>query len=437
MSKSFNIKGGNPLVGTITPVPNKNAVLPALAASLLTQEEVTLKNIPNTTDVMKMLEIMKKLGVKVNKEETNELKINSSELTSETIDFELGSLIRASILFVGPLLARLKKARFPVPGGCELGKRSINTHLDAFLKVGVEVDFENEYVVLTAPEKLLESYNVWFVESSVTATENLYLYAAGTNSSFNIIDAASEPHISQLLDTFIQMGANIKGKGSNNVTIVGTNNLNSFKFTPYPDHIDIAGIIAAAGLTKGKLTIKDANIYDVVEGIIQFYKKWGIDIKTKGNDILVDGSNKIYLDPQNSGFPLAGDDLPKVNPRPWPGFPVDALPPVITLACKNNGKVLIQNWMYESGLNFVTALNTLGANIFIADPQRVIVSGSITFKGGKVDSPHVIEATKAIFLAALADNAETTINNVEILQRRYPDIVNEYKRLGASIETID
>ncbi|OGC49033.1 hypothetical protein A2W32_04105, partial [candidate division WWE3 bacterium RBG_16_37_10] len=297
-------------------------------------------------------------------------------------------------------------------------------------------DLTDGYAVFTAPKKSNSNYNIWQFEASVTGTENLFLYAAGASSRFEVTDCACEPHVTQLLQLLQSMGAKVEGIGSNRVCITGTKKLKGTEFTPDPDFVDIGGLIVAAAITKGKLTLKGANIPRVVDGMLGWFRRFNIDITEKGSDLVIDGKNELIIDYKNSGFPMAGDNLPKLAPKPWPGFPVDALPPVVTLACKAKGDLLIKNWMYETGLDFIRELNSMGADIFMCDPERIIVHGPVTFKSRKVTAPDIIQACKAIFLASLADPVETTITGWEILKRRYPDVLEVYKKLGAEIQTL-
>ncbi len=433
MSAAIKISGGKELVGEVTPVPNKNAMLPALTACLLTDETVTYQNLQKSTDVLTTLQILRNLGAEVDDSDFSNIQINASRVKSFEVDYTNGNTLRSSILFAGPLLARFGRAKIPLPGGCVLGKRSISAHIDAFSKVGIQTEVHDNYAWFERVEPVQPEYELWMMEASVTATENLVMYAAGTNASFEVTEAAAEPHVTQLLQLLESFGARIDGFESNKISIHGNTMCCGASFTPDPDHIDIAGLIVAAAITKGRIVIKDSNIYRVSGGLVQFFKKFNIDIQSSGRDLVVDGSGDLMIDCVDSGFPLASEDLPKVSPRPWPGFPVDALPNVVTLACKTHGKTLVQNWMYETGLDFIRELNVLGANIFMSDPQRVIVNGPIRFKGGKVNAPSIIQATQAIFLAALADPADTTIVGWDILKRRYPNTLDVYRSLGAQI----
>ena len=437
MLEILKITGGVRLQGDVTPVPNKNAILAALPASLLTDETVTYHNIPSTTDVKKFLEILKLLGSDIDDSDYNNLKINCKNVNSYKVDSTLGNQIRASIMLAGPLLTRFGIAEIPTPGGCVLGKRSIMAHIDSFTKAGVKVEMVDGYARFTAPVNKKTRYDIWQFEASVTGTENLFLYAAGIDSEFCITDAASEPHVSQLLRVLQNMGAEIEGAGSNKVVINGSKNLKGFEFYPQPDFVDIGGLVVATAVTKGKVRILNANIDSVIGGMIQVFEKFNIEIVKDGRDLIVNGEKDLHIDNVNSGFAMADEDLPKLVPRPWPGFPIDVLPVMVTLASKTKGRLLIQNWMYETGLDFIRELNALGGNIFVADPQRIIVKGPVKFSGGTITSPGVIQACKALFIAALADNVETTIIGIDILKRRYPDIFDVYTKLGAKLEKIN
>lgn len=434
MSENYRIIGGKPLLGEVVPVPNKNSVVSALPACLLTSEDVIYENLPNTTDVQKMLVMIEKLGGVVKTEDGKTI-INTSKVKDYTVDEELGGKIRASIMFAGPLLARFGKAKIPVPGGCVLGKRSINAHIDGFMKVGVDAKFTDGWVEFTVSNKNKENF-VWMVEASVTATENLILYCAGINLSFEIVNAASEPHVRALSEMLSKMGAKFEGIGSNTLHIEGSENLKGTSFRSDPDFVDVASLIAAIGITKGKVTIKDAYQIMNIGGILQSFSKFGIEFMNESGDLIVDAQNGINIETALTTLPLSGDRLPKFTPQPWPGFPVDCLPPIVSMFCKLNGSILVNNWMYETGLDFSKELNEMGANIFVSDPNRIIVNGPVNFKGGEIRVPGIIQAAMAIFIAALADPVETVLVDAEILKRRYPDITDRFQKLGADVTEV-
>jgi UDP-N-acetylglucosamine 1-carboxyvinyltransferase len=436
MNGTFKINGGRPLRGIVTPVPNKNSIVTAIPAAILTDQTVTYKNVPKSTDVLLLLDIIKELGGQVDDTDFSSLKINCKNVERYRIPSDIGNKLRASILFVGPLLARFGKAEVPVPGGCVLGQRSISAHLDIFKKVGVKFEYKDGYVNFKSPDKVRETYFIWQSEASVTATENLLLYASAITSNFTLIDSACEPHVTDLITLLEDMGSLITGKTTNKLVINGTKKMSGAVFEPGPDHVDIAGYIVAAAITKGEIRIKNANIPEITGIYLNWFSKFGVKFRYADNDLIVNGKTCLKIDPKTSGFPMASEDLPKFVPRPWPGFPVDSLPPVVTLACKTKGRLLIQNWMYETGLDYIRELNKLGANIYMLEPQKVIVSGPIKFKGGEIVSPGIIQACMAIFLAALSDDVQTTIHGVDILKRRYPNIIDNYISLGADISVL-
>lgn len=434
MNGTIKVIGGKELRGEVVPIPNKNSIVSSLPAALLTDEKVAYKDVPETSDVEKILKILSLLGAEV-EEKGRDIEITCKNVNSYIVDPELAGEFRGSLMFAGPLLARFGKAQIPVPGGCLLGFRSISAHVDVFKKVGIKVEEKGESVLFTkgigGPAK------VWQYEASVTATENLAMYAAGVEDEIEIVDAAAEPHVSDVLRLLSDMGAVIEGKGTNHLKIKGKKILKGATFVAGPDFVDIAGYMAGVGMAGGEIRIKGGNIWEVVMGMVNWFRAFGIEVLEDGDDLVVSRKGSLEYQLDTLGIPLAAADLPKLSPRPWPGFPVDVIPVMAALACKTKGKLLLQNWMYESGFDFVRELNALGADIFMADPQRIIIHGPVRFRGGEVTPPPVIQATKAIFLASLADNVETTINRVDILKRRYPNIFETYRKLGAEITRVE
>ncbi len=433
---TIKIFGGNPLIGEVTPIPNKNAILSALPVAILTDKTITYHNVPDTTDVKILLQLLEKLGAEINREDYNNLTINCKSISSTKLDHDLGIRVRASIMFAGPLLARFGRAEIPMPGGCVLGKRSISAHIDVFSKVGIQTEFGDDYVTFTVPPKIQKEYQIWQSEASVTATENLAMYASGTDAKFTLVDAASEPHVTQLLELLNDMGANISGIGANLIKIEGSKSLKNAEYTPQPDFVDIAGLIVATAITDGKVRIKGANIFETVGGFVNWFRKFNIQIQEDGDDLVVSRKGKLKIDLKTSGFPMATSTMPKFSPRPWPGFPVDCLPPVVTLATKTEGQILIQNWMYETGLDFIRELNKMGANIMMCDPQKVIVTGPTKYRKSEIVTPAIIQACKSIFLGALCDPVEIVLHGTEVLKRRYPNVYEVYRSLGADIELL-
>ncbi|PIZ45826.1 hypothetical protein COY32_04720 [candidate division WWE3 bacterium CG_4_10_14_0_2_um_filter_41_14] len=435
MRETVTIVGGKKLTGEVYPIPNKNAIVAALPASILCKGTTVFHSVPDTSDVTKILLIIEKLGGVVENDGNGTVTINGESINSYKVDQKLGSAFRASLNFVGPLLARFGVAQVPQPGGCELGMRSIEAHTNAFSKLGVSIELINDYILFTAPKVKEKTYRVWQIEASVTATENIVMYAAGIASDVQIIDAACEPHVTDVVNLLKDMGADIQGVGSNQLHITGVEDMQGADFTPRPDFVDITGYMIAAAITDGEITIKGGNLPDVVDGIINWMVLFNVQVDRVGDDLLVkrgDGGLTIA----DVGFPQAAKNLPKFVPRPWPGFPVDCVPPMAVLASKSEGRLLLQNWMYESGLDFVRELNFLGADILMLDPQKIIVKGPVMFAGGDVTPPLVIQSMKAVFLAALCEPVETTIHGFDILKRRYPNIIEVYQKLGAQIQVV-
>ena len=434
MNGISRVIGGIPLIGEATPIPNKNSLMGALPLAMLTPEGVTYDRLPRTTDVECFLDLYLKLGATV-EAASGQTKVSTSSAASWEMDSEISMRFRGAFSLTGPLLARHGKAVASVPGGCKLGARSLSTHIHAFKAVGVEVEESEKRLLLSLPRGGYRGGRVWLLEASVTATLNLAMLAAGADGDTEIVGASCEPHVVDVLSALVDMGAKIDGIGTHHLRISGSTALSSTTFVASPDFVDIAGYCVAAAVTAGKIRIKGANIPAIVDGILGWLELLGAVVEREGADLIASGPKNLAM--KSEVLPLAGRDLPKLAARPWPGFPVDVLPVVVTLATKSRGSILIQNWMYETGFDFIRELNYLGADIFMADPQKIIVmEPAVSYTGGEVAAPGVIQGTKAIFLAALADDVETVIHGTEILRRRYPDIMETYRSLGAGIEQV-
>lgn len=432
MNGTFRIRGGKSLRGTVRPILNKNSLLGALPAAVLAGGGAQYHDLPATTDVEYFLDIYRSLGAEISKSDDGVTRIDCGKVRSWKVDRDIGKRLRGAFMLVGPLLARFGSAEVPLPGGCKLGSRSVSVHVNAFRTLGVTVEEKDGALRFTAPRRSQPTAAVWLLEASVTATLNVAMYAAGRDGEVEIIDASCEPHVVDVLRFLVDLGAQIRGIGTNHLSIKGRSELGTADFTASPDHVDIAGYCVAAGVTGGTIRIADANLPRITTGIFNWMRLFGLEIETEGSDIVVSGRKPLRIAKEE--FPLAGKDLPKFSVRPWPGFPVDILPVMVTLACKAHGSVLFQNWMYESGFDFVRELNYLGAEIYISDPQKIMVMEPVVhFSGGEIAAPGIIQGTKAIFLAALSDDVETILHGTNILRRRYPDIYRNYSDLGAEI----
>lgn len=425
---SYRIKGGTPLTGEIAPITNKNSILKLIPASLLTAEPVTIHNVPKTSDVRILLQIIRAIGGTVHYfNEGTSIKITNKNIQTPMIPSELSQRIRASLLFLGPLLARYGEAGIAETGGCKLGNRPIDTHFVNFKKMGAELNYFNGGYTLK--QKQLQDTFIWQEEQSVTATENAILAAVLGKRTTVIYNAACEPHTQDLCHMLTSMGAVIEGIGSNQLTIQGVEALHGTEHTPIVEHLDVGTYIAAAAITNGEITIKNA-IPEHMTQILTMYERVGVHVEIRDSDIFVPQGQTLEIQPDMRG------NLQKIDAQPWPGFPVDLLPIAIVLATQAEGSMLLHNKLYESGLGFVDQLIKMKAQLMVADPHRVVTLGKSNLKGCRVQSPDIIQAGVALFLAALVADDTTTLTHADSITRRYPDIAESYRSLGANIEEV-
>ncbi len=423
----FIIEGGHPVSGTITPKGNKNAALPAIAATLLTDEKVILRNVPRIGDVLTMLQILKELGsdVKWIGEET--LEIDNSGIESTDLDPELCYKIRASLLFAGPMLARFGEVNMPPPGGDVIGRRRVDTHLLAFRKLGAEISLD-KFIHLKA--KKLEGTTILLDEASVTGTENAVMAASLAKGKTTIFNAASEPHVQDLCKMLNSMGAQIDGIGSNRLTITGVGELHGTDFTISNDHIEIGSFIGLGAVTRGELRIAHVN-KEYLKAIDWIFRvRLGVEMWFEGDTIVVaDEQNlRIKSDAYNS--------VPKIEDAPWPGFPADLTSIALAVATQAEGTILIHEKLFESRLFFVDKLISMGARIVLCDPHRAVVVGPAPLHGGTMESPD-IRAGMALLLASLSARGKSVIGNVGQIDRGYERIDERLRALGARIQRIE
>jgi UDP-N-acetylglucosamine 1-carboxyvinyltransferase len=426
--QKFVIEGGVPLSGTIVPAGNKNGALPILAACLLTDDEVILRNVPRIRDVEAMTLLLEQLGARVQWLGPGEISIDSSTVDSWEVDQELAERIRASFLLAGPLLARFGRAQMPPPGGDVIGRRRLDPHLDAFRTLGARVDEERGHIRLEAPLGL-KPCDFLMDEPSVMATENALMAAALTRGPTVIRNAASEPHVQDLARMLVAMGAQIDGIGSNVMTVHGVGSLRGCTHWIAPDHIEIGSFMALAGVTGGELTVKD-TVPEDLRMIRLVFDRLGLRTEQRGADIIVPGHQRLVI--RND----AGEYIPKVQDGPWPAFPADLTSVATALATQAEGSVMIHEWMFENRLFFVDKLVLMGASITICDPHRAMVVGPRRLTGQRVDSPD-IRAGMAMLIAALAAEGVTEIGNVRHIDRGYERIDERLRDLGARIERED
>jgi UDP-N-acetylglucosamine 1-carboxyvinyltransferase len=424
--EKFVIEGGVPLSGTLTPAGNKNGALPILASSLLTEEEVIVRNVPRIRDVEAMLEILLAIGVEVSWRGPNEVALCAASVHSVEVAPELAELIRASFLLAGPLLARFHRAVMPPPGGDVIGRRRLDPHLDAFRAMGAGVDCGRD-IVLSAPLGLRPT-DVFMDEPSVMATENALMASALTPGTTMIGNAACEPHVQDLARMLVKMGADIQGIGSNLITVNGIERLSGCEHDIAPDHIEIGSFMALAGVTGGELRIKD-TVPEDLRMIRLVFERVGLRSELDGNDLLVPGDQRLVVQAD------VGEYKSKIQDGPWPAFPADLTSIAVALATQAEGSILVHEWMFENRLVFTDKLILMGADIVLCDPHRVIVTGPRRLRGERVESPD-IRAGMAMLLAALCAEGRSEIGNIRQIDRGYERIDERLRDLGARIERV-
>jgi UDP-N-acetylglucosamine 1-carboxyvinyltransferase len=426
LMEKFVIEGGVPLSGTMVPAGNKNGALPILASSLLTEDEVIVRNVPRIRDVEAMLNILRSVGVAVSWLGPNEVSLCAATAREVEVDRELAELIRASFLLAGPLLARFGRAVMPPPGGDVIGRRRLDPHLDAFRAMGALVDCGRE-IELSAPRGLRPT-NVFMDEPSVMATENALLAAALIPGTTVIGNAACEPHVQDLARMLVKMGADIQGIGSNLITVNGAEKLRGCEHSVAPDHIEIGSFMALAGVTGGELRIKDTVPGDL-RMIRLVFERVGLRSELDGNDVLVPGGQKLVAQAD------VGEYKSKIQDGPWPAFPADLTSIAVALATQAEGSILVHEWMFENRLIFTDKLILMGADIVMCDPHRAIVTGPRRLRGERVESPD-IRAGMAMLLAALCADGRSEIGNIRQIDRGYERIDERLRELGARIERV-
>src|SRR5215218_8586809 len=425
--EKFIIQGGVPLSGEIIPAGNKNAALPILAACLLTEEELVVRNVPRIRDVESMLRLLELLGVKVAWSGDNEVKLQADAIASTEVDEEQANRIRASFLVAGPLLARSGEVKMPPPGGDTIGRRRLDAHLDAFRDLGAKVDGD-VWIELSAPPDGLKPKRIFMDEPSVMGTENALLAAALTEGPTTISNAACEPHVQDLARLLAKMGAQIDGIGSNVVTVHGRDRLGGAEHRISADHIEVASFMALAAATRGELRIRDAEPDDLIT-IRRHFRRLGLQSMIEGNDVLVPPDQALEVRDD------LGDAIPKIDDGPWPAFPADLTSIALALATQARGTILIFEKMFENRLFFVDKLVAMGARITLCDPHRAIVSGPSRLHGERLESPD-IRAGMAMLIAALSADGRSEIGNIVQIDRGYERIDERLRGLGAHIERV-
>jgi UDP-N-acetylglucosamine 1-carboxyvinyltransferase len=425
MMEKFVIQGGFPLTGTITPSGNKNAALPILAATLLTDKPITVRNLPNIGDVQTMIDLLENVGAQVQRHGNHSVTIQAAEICSTCPDPRMFSQIRGSLTLLGPMLARAGRVELTLPGGDRIGRRRIDTHLLALEALGARVRHNDRFEMEAAA---LLGADIWLDEASVTGTENAIMAACLAKGDTVIRNAACEPHVQDLCHFLNGLGSQIEGIGSNVLHIHGQEILDGGECTIGPDFMEVGSFIGLAAVTGGEIRIKDAAPEHL--GMIRMvFERLGVHVQIQGDDILVP-----------AGQPMAivddlGGAVPKIDDAPWPGFPTDLLSIALVVASQARGTVLIHEKMFDSRLYFVDRLIAMGARIILCDPHRAVVVGPSDLHGETLHSPD-IRAGMALLIASLCAKGESIIHNINQIDRGYESIETKMQSIGAQIERV-
>ncbi|WP_313384362.1 UDP-N-acetylglucosamine 1-carboxyvinyltransferase [Chishuiella sp.] len=431
---TFQITGGKPLKGEITPQGAKNEVLQILCAVLLTNEQVRVKNIPDIQDVNRLIEILGDLGVKTQKNGKGDYTFQSDELRLDYLKSDQfrrdGAALRGSIMLMGPLLARFGEAYMPKPGGDKIGRRRLDTHFEGFFALGAKYRFnpDEDFYGVEVDENGLQGSFMLLEEASVTGTANIIMAAVLAKGTTTIYNAACEPYIQQLCKMLNRMGAKISGISSNLLTIEGVESLGGTEHTCLPDMIEIGSWIGLAVMTKSELTIKNVS-WENLGVIPDVFRKLGVKLEKVNDDIYIPAQEHYQIERFIDGSILT------ISDAPWPGFTPDLLSIILVIATQAKGSVLIHQKMFESRLFFVDKLIEMGAQIILCDPHRATVIGlnqEIPLKGAKLTSPD-IRAGMSLLIAALSAKGKTVIDNIDQIDRGYEDIDVRLRAIGADI----
>ena len=433
---SLEIEGGYKLKGVINPQGAKNEALQVICSCLLTDENVTIENIPDILDVNKLINLLEILGVKTKKIKQNTFSFRSDNINLNKIKsdefIKKAKSLRGSVMIVGPLLSRFGKASIPRPGGDKIGRRRLDTHFDGFIKLGAKFNYDNENYFYNVSSKKLKGNKILLEEASVTGTANILMASVLASGKTELYNSACEPYIQQLCLLLNKMGAKISGIGSNLLIIEGVNKLNGANHKILPDMIEIGSWIGLAAMTKSEIRIKNVN-WNFLGNIPSVFEKLGINIKRIDDD--------IFIPSHQNGYTIENyidDSILTISDAPWPGFTPDLLSIILVVATQANGSVLIHQKMFESRLFFVDKLIDMGAKIILCDPHRATVIGhnfKSKLKGTVLTSPD-IRAGISLLIAALSAKGKSIIHNIEQIDRGYEKIVEKLSSIGAKIKRI-
>jgi UDP-N-acetylglucosamine 1-carboxyvinyltransferase len=419
MKDKFVIQGGTPLKGKVKISGSKNSAGPIISAVLLSKEPFTLSNIPLISDILHQIDILKKMGAKVEWPEKHTVKINPKTIDQKKLSDELFEKMRISVVLIGPMLARFKKCKIPHPGGDKIGLRPITTHIDAFEQLGVKVKTTNNHYIFEAPKKITKN-KVILKEFSVTATENIMLFAASINKKITIDLAAAEPSIEDLIALLNKMGAKVKWIGPHKMQIKGNEKLAGTTFSICSDMLEAGTFMIAFAATRGEGEICNVDPSHLTSFLAKM-KEIGVKFKIKNGCIIVKKSKK---------FKGA-----TIQTMPYPGFPTDLQPQTAALLTQAEGKSLVHDPLYENRFQHLQELRKMGADIAITDPHRALILGKTKLVGTKVNTSD-IRSGATLILAGLAAQGTTTVDEISHIDRGYENIESKLKKLGAKIKRV-
>ena len=422
------IHGGKPLSGTITPSGNKNSVLPILCATLLTDAKVSLRNVPNITDVEKLVNFCTEQGSRIAWDRAaGSMSLDHSTFDAGRLNGELPAGMRSSVLLFAPLLQRMKKISLPTNAkGCSLGIRELDPHLEILEKLGAKV-LHNGDLTMSLKGRFTGARH-WPDYMSVTATENFVMAAVLAEGESVLLNAASEPHVQDLCAVLAAMGAKIAGLGTSQLTVSGVKSLKGGAFTINSDHHEVVTFLALGAITGGEVRVKNSlpHHFDLIN---RSFAKLGVKIDYEGDTAIVRKKQKLVV-----AEPYTPNLLPKIEAAPWPYFPVDLLPCMIALAVRARGTVMFWNKVYEGGFTWMSELSKFGAHVVVSDPHRITVFGAKPLRPAVVEAPYIIRAAVALYMVAASIPGQSVVKNADTIRRAHPNFVENLRSLGAEVE---
>jgi UDP-N-acetylglucosamine 1-carboxyvinyltransferase len=422
------VHGGKPLSGTIKPSGNKNSVLPILCATLLTDEKVTLTNVPHITDVEKLASFFVEQGSRINWDRgAGRMEIDHSTFDAGRLEGELPAGMRSSVLLFAPLLQRMKKLVIPSNAkGCSLGIRELDPHLEILEKLGAAIS-HNGKLTMRLKGRFCGARH-WPDYMSVTATENFVMAATLADGESVLLNAASEPHVQDLCTVLAAMGADIEGIGTSMITVRGAKKLRGGSFAINTDHHEVVTFLALGAITGGEVRVQHSlpHHFDLIN---RSFAKLGVNIRYERDTAIVPRRQKLVVEQ-----PFTPNLLPKIEAAPWPYFPVDLLPVMIALAVRAKGEVMFWNKVYEGGFTWMSELSKFGAHVVVSDPHRITVFGAKPLRPTTVEAPYIIRAAAALYMVAASIEGKSIVKNADTIKRAHPNFVENLRSIGAEVE---